>query len=75
MAADLDTQQPVANLDIQFVAHLVFVILLQAVSAEPGQSGLLVLEDIELELELALLEAHAKHLKANSAGTVRQALI
>ena len=57
------------------MAHHAFALLQQIVLAELGLLGVLVLEDTELEHELALLDHLAQLRNHSSAGTVQQALI
>ena len=61
--AVLGTLSRAVHLDTQDAAHLVFVIRLQIVNAEPGELGALALEDLEAELEHVQVDHHALHHK------------
>ncbi len=63
----------VVQADIQYVAHLVYAILLQVDNAVLGQPGLLALMVLELEHEPVLLDLHVLLHKLKTAGTVLKA--
>jgi hypothetical protein len=59
VVADLDTQQPAAHLDIQYVEQLAIAMQHKQLDVQPGLLGVLALLHLNQEQELVLLETHA----------------